>query len=140
MASDATRSVTIERTGPGRFVATNVRGGTVPIGSGDSAEFSPVELLLAAVAGCSGVDVDALTSRLAEPEGFTMTASADKLRDEQGNHLGPVRVSVSVTFPGGTDGDAARERLPEAVAMSRDRLCTVSRTVLLPTPVSYEVL
>lgn len=138
MANNATTSVTIERTGAGRFVATNARGGTVPIGSGEGEQFTPVELLLAAVAGCSGIDVDALTTRLAEPEGFTMTASAQKVRDEQGNHLGPVTVSVSVTFPGGEAGDAARARLPEAVALSRDRLCTVSRTVLLPTPVSFE--
>ncbi|AXH95259.1 OsmC family protein [Ornithinimicrobium avium] len=139
MAKDETRSVSIERTGQTRYVATNARGGTLPFGSGQSQEFTPVELLLAAVAGCSAIDVDVLTSRLAEPERFTMTAAAEKVRDEQGNHLGPVTVTVSVTFPEGQDGDAARERLPGAVAMSRDRLCTVSRTVALPTPVSYEV-
>lgn len=144
MTEDQTRSVSIERTGETRFVATNARGGRLPFGSGQSSgqseEFTPVELLLAAVAGCSAIDVDVLTSRLAQPERFTMTATADKVRDEQGNHLGPVTVMVSVTFPEGPDGDAARERLPGAVAMSRDRLCTVSRTVALPTPVSYEVL
>ncbi len=140
MAEDATRSVTVDRAGPARFVATNPRGGTISFGSGgDSSDFTPVELLLAGVAGCSGIDVDLLTSRLAEPESFTMTASADKLRDEQGNHLGPVTVTVSVTFPEGEAGDAARSRLPDAVARSRDRLCTVSRTVQLPTPVSYEI-
>lgn len=140
MPSDATRSVTVDRTGPTTFVATNARGGTITFGAGgESSDFTPVELLLAAVAGCSGIDVDLLTSRLAQPESFTLTASAEKLRDEQGNHLGPVTVGVDVTFPQGAAGDAARTRLPDAVAKSRDRLCTVSRTVLLPTPVSYEI-
>lgn len=139
MTDDATRSVTIERTGTTAFRATNVRGGTVPIGSGDSDDFTPVELLLAAVAGCSGIDVDMLTSRLAEPESFTVTASGDKVRDQDGNCLGPLTVTVSVSFPEGEKGDRARDRLPGAVAMSRDRLCTVSRTVALPTPVSFEI-
>jgi uncharacterized OsmC-like protein len=139
MADDALRSVTLTRTGPSTFVARNERGGELTLGSptDDSDHFSPVELLLAAVAGCSGIDVDMLTSRLSEPETFQVSAAAAKVRDEQGNHLGPVTVTVSVTFPPGEGGDAARERLPAAVDLSRDRLCTVSRTVLLPTPVSF---
>lgn len=141
MSSDATRSVSLTRTRPGTFVAENARGGTLPVtvGGTGSADFTPVELLLAGIAGCSAVDVDALTSRVAEPLQFTMTASGDKVRDEHGNHLGPVTVTVSVTFPEGEAGDSARERLPGAVALSRDRLCTVSRTVQLGTPVDYEL-
>jgi putative redox protein len=141
MTSDATRSVTLTRTGAGTFVATNARGGTLALCAGGSGatDFTPVELLLAGIAGCSGIDVDALTSRLAEPASFTMTASGDKLRDEHGNHLGPITVTVSVDFPEGDAGDRARDRLPDAVARSRDRLCTVSRTVQLSAPVSYEL-
>jgi putative redox protein len=141
MASDATRSVTLTRTGAGTFVAENARGGTIPMCAGGSgaSDFTPVELLLAGIAGCSGIDVDALTSRLAEPVSFTMTASGDKLRDEHGNHMGPITVTVSVDFPAGEGGDRARDRLPDAVARSRDRLCTVSRTVQLSAPVTYEL-
>ena len=40
-----------------------------------------------------------------------------------------------MTFPEGADGDRAREMLPKAIAMSHDRLCTVTRTVVLGTPV-----
>ena len=141
MADDAHRSVTLTRTGPSTFEARNVRGGTMPVGSGgeDPDLFSPVELLLVGIAGCSGIDVDLLTSRLAEPESFEVSASGDKVRDGDGNHMGPITVTVSVTFPAGEAGDAARDRLPDAVAKSRDRLCTVSRTVQLPTTVTYEL-
>ncbi|GAA1184345.1 OsmC family protein [Ornithinimicrobium humiphilum] len=141
MAGDATRSVSLTRTGAGTFLAENARGGTIPIGAGgsDAADFTPVELLLAAIAGCSAVDIDALTSRLAEPVTFSMSASGDKLSDEQGNHMGPITVTVSVTFPEGEGGDRARDRLPDVVTKSRDRLCTVSRTVQLPTEVHFEV-
>lgn len=135
------RSVTITRTGPGAYEATNGRGGSLTFGVGSSGtpDFTPVELLLAGIAGCSGIDIDLLTSRLAEPEAFALTAAGEKVRDEDGNHLGPITVTVSVAFPPGEDGDAARDRLPDAVAKSRDRLCTVSRTVQLGTPVTYEI-
>ncbi|ANS77779.1 hypothetical protein SGUI_0383 [Serinicoccus hydrothermalis] len=134
--------MSLTRTGPGHFEARNDRGGSIPVGNGageDGAAFTPVELLLVGVAGCSGIDIDLLTSRKAEPTSFEISAGADKVRDEEGNRLGPVTVTVQVTFPEGEAGDAARERLPEAVTMSRDRLCTVSRTVALPTPVDFEV-
>ena len=141
MADDTVRSVALTRTGPATFEATNARGGTLPVTSGGSgsSDFTPVELLLVGVAGCSGIDIDLLTSRLAEPDDFRIAASAEKVRDGEGNHLGPVTVTVEVTFPQGERGDAARERLPDAVAKSRDRLCTVSRTVQLPTPVDFEI-
>ena len=139
MGDDAVRSVSLTRTGPATFVAQNVRGGTIPVGAGAGGKsaFTPVELLLVGVAGCSGIDIDLLTSRLAEPTDLRIVAAGTKLRDADGNHLGPITVTVEVSFPAGEEGNAARERLPGAVAMSRDRLCTVSRTVQLATPVQF---
>ncbi|QGN57324.1 OsmC family protein [Nostocoides sp. HKS02] len=129
------RSVSMERVSKGVYEVTNVRGGTIRIGGGDGEEFTPVELLLTAIAGCSAVDVDFITSKRAEPESFVATASGEKLRDDAGNHLGDLQVRFSVTFPDGDAGDRAREMLPKAIAMSHDRLCTVSRTVELGTPI-----
>lgn len=139
MADDALRSVSLTRTGPGTFEAVNIRGGTLPVGSGGSTDFTPVELLLTGIAGCSGIDIDVLTARYAEPVTFEISASGDKVRDEDGNHMGPITVRVQATFPEGEEGDPGRERLPRAVELSRDRLCTVSRTVQLPTQVTFEI-
>ena len=36
-------------------------------------------------------------------------------------------------------GDRAREMLPKAIQMSEERLCTVSRTVALGTPIDAAV-
>jgi uncharacterized OsmC-like protein len=44
-----------------------------------------------------------------------------------------------VSFPEGAEGDAARAILPRAVKLSHDRLCTVSRTVEIGTPVKSTV-
>lgn len=134
--TDSTRSVTLRRTGFARFEATNATGATLPLGEGDDC-FSPVELLLAALAGCSAIDVDYITSRRAEPTDFEVTASGRKVTDPtEGNHLVDLLVRFAVEFPEGADGDAARERLPQAIRRSHDQLCTVARTVQRGTPVT----
>jgi uncharacterized OsmC-like protein len=130
------REVSLRRTGHGEFDITNARGGRLHIGTGESDDFTPVELLLAAIAGCSAVDVDFITGKRAEPESFDVVSSGEKLKDERGNHMGDLTVTFSVTFPEGEAGDRAREMLPKSIQMSHDRLCTVSRTVLLGTPIT----
>jgi uncharacterized OsmC-like protein len=64
----------------------------------------------------------------------------DKIRDsEQGNRMENLAVEFTVRFPEGEDGDKAREALPRSVKLSHDRLCTVSRTVEIGTPVTTTV-
>ena len=54
MSEDTARSVRIERTSVGRYVVHNVRGGSIPVAAGGAdATFTPVELLLAAIGGCT---------------------------------------------------------------------------------------
>src|SRR4051812_26992146 len=136
MADDTLRSVTLQRTSLGRYEICNARGGTMTVGVGDGSDFTPVELLLAALGGCTGADVDYITSKRAEPDSFFVHVIGAKVRDETGgNRLVNLAVELRVTFPDGTAGDAARKVLPRAARMSHDRLCTVSRTVELGTPV-----
>ena len=132
---DAGRRVTLSRTGPLTFRATNDRGATIALGNGSEALFSPVELLLVAIAGCTGMDVDAITGKRAEPEEFELVAQGRKIRDHDGNHLTDLAVDFSVEFPEGEAGDAARAVLETAIRRSHDRLCTVSRTVELASPI-----
>jgi putative redox protein len=134
------RSVALSRLGQGEYEVTNERGGSIRLGNGRTADFTPVELLLAALAGCSAVDVDVVTSRRADPLSFRAVASGEKTTDpDRGNHMTDLQVTFTVRFPDGPDGDRAREMLPRAVAMSHDRLCTVSRTVQLGTAVEMRV-
>jgi uncharacterized OsmC-like protein len=136
MSAPAARSVTLQRTSLGHYEVRNVRGGTLNVGNGDGNEFTPVELLLAALGSCTSADVDYIISKRADPESFTVDVTADKIRDEtSSNRLVNLAIALGVTFPEGTAGDAAREALPRAVKMSHDRLCTVSRTIELGTPI-----
>jgi len=131
------RSVTLTRTSHGEFDVTNARGGTIHIGTGESDDFTPVELLLTAIAGCSAVDVDFITAKRAEPTEFTVVSEGEKAKStERGNHMEDLEVTFRVRFPEGPEGDKAREMLPRAIAQSHDRLCTVSRTVQLGTPIT----
>jgi putative redox protein len=139
MTDDTLRAVDIERTGPGEYVVRNARGGTMTIGSGGSDAFTPVELLLAAIGCCTAIDVDLITTKRAEPDRFEVRVTGDKIRDEGGNRMTNLAVEFIVTFPEGAGGDAAREALPRSVRMSHDRLCTVSRTVELGTPVTTTI-
>lgn len=131
------RSIDLTRTETGRYLATNNRGTTLAIGHGQNDDFTPVELLLVALAGCAAVDVDLITGRRAQPTRFDVTATGDKVRDPSGGtRLDDLTVTFTVQFPDGPAGDAAREMLPTAIAMTADRLCTVARTVQRGTPVA----
>ena len=136
-ADETLRSIDVVRIGEHRYKATNGRGGVLPMGGGDDPDFTPVELLLAALAGCGAIDLDYLVGKRAPFETFAARAEGHKVRDEGGNHMTGLRITFDVTFPEGDGGDAAREALPRALQQITDRLCTVGRTVTLGDPVQY---
>ncbi len=140
MTSDsAHRGIRLERIENSRYTASNERGGQISMGTGQGTDFTPVELLLAAIGGCTAVDVDILTSRRAEPDTFEVLVDAEKVRDAAGNHLTDLLVTFRISFPDGEPGDKARALLPDAVRVSHDRLCTVGRTVELGAPIATRI-
>lgn len=136
MADQSHRRVTLERLDQGVYLARNPRGGELTFGSKAGESFTPVELLLAAIAGCSAVDVDVVTGRRSSAETFRARVEAQAVRDEGGNILRDIRLSFQITFPDDEAGDAARAVLPRALQTSHDRTCTVSRTIEAGTPVT----
>lgn len=137
MTDDPHRGVRVERTSTGHYRAVNVRGGEIAIGSGGDGEtdFTPVELLLAAIAACSAVDVDHVTARRSEPTEFVVESTGNKIRDDLGNRLTDLKLAFRLRFPDDDGGRQARDVAPRAIQQSHDRLCTVSRTVEAGTPV-----
>jgi uncharacterized OsmC-like protein len=135
------RHVTIKRVTTGTYTVTNDRGGEMRIGTsqGTGTDFTPVELLLAALGGCTAADVDYVTSRRAEPDEFTVEVDGEKVRDADGNRLTDLAITFHVTFPATAQGDAARAILPDIVGKSHDRLCSVGRTVELGTPIATRI-
>ncbi|MQW75209.1 OsmC family peroxiredoxin [Nocardioides sp. dk4132] len=136
--SDSThRSIELARDGDLHFVATNRRGGTLAIGSGEDDDFTPVELLLAALAACGAIDLESVTGKRAPFSAFAARGEGHKIRDEQGSRMVDLAVTFDVAFPEGEDGDRARAVLQRTVRQVQDRLCTVGRTVSVGDPVDY---
>lgn len=139
MTGDVERSIEISRLSKGRYEAVNSRGGRLQVSSDRDETFTPVELLLVAIAGCSAADVDFIVSKRSEPSRFEVRMSGDKIRDEHGNHLTNLELCFDVAFPEDEAGTAAASVLASAVKASHDRLCTVSRTVELASPVEVRM-
>lgn len=139
MSEESLRSVSVTRVKKGVYEARNPQGVTLTFGN-EPGLFSSVELLLTAIAGCSGTDVDFITSKRAEPSSFELHVSGHKIRDEKGNNrVDDITLRFDISFPEGEEGDAARAVLERAVQQSHDRLCSVSRTVELGTPIAVEI-
>jgi len=140
MSDDNLRTVDITRLEKGLYEATNTHGVKLVFGHDNTQNFSAVELLLAAIAGCSGTDVDFITSKRSEPASFDVHISGRKTRDEAGkNHVADIQGTFDVTFPEGEAGDAARGVLERSVKQSHERLCSVSQTVMRGTPVEVRI-
>ncbi|MGH3365141.1 MAG: OsmC family protein [Nocardioidaceae bacterium] len=140
MNDENVRTVDITRISKGLYEATNRHGVKMVFGHDNTENFSAVELLLTAIAGCSGTDVDFITSKRSEPSSFKLHVSGDKVRDETGkNHVTNISVTFDITFPEGEEGDAARSVLERSVHQSHDRLCSVSQTVERGTPIKVEI-
>ncbi|WP_068115092.1 OsmC family protein [Nocardioides dokdonensis] len=136
---DTLRSIDLVKIGPERFKATNGRGGVLPIGSGSDPDFTPVELLLAALAGCGAIDLTLITGKRAEATGFSAHAEGHKIRDEAGSRMTGMSITFDIDFPEGEAGDAARAVVPRTMKQIEDRLCTVGRTVIVGDQVRYRV-
>jgi uncharacterized OsmC-like protein len=81
------------------------------------------------------MDVDAITVKRSEPSRFLVHCSGHYTKDKDGNRLADIDVDFDVEFPDTEGGRAAAGVLETAIRKSHDRLCTVTRTVELPTPV-----
>ena len=141
METQSARRIAVTRLAAGRFLASNGRGGSVVMSSSSTggSDLTPVELLLAALGGCTAMDVDAVTSRRAEPLLFEVIVEADKIRDESGNRLTDIVERFRVAFPDTAGGAQATDLVPGLVDKSHDRLCTVGRTVQVGASITTHI-
>ena len=118
-------NVEVRRVGQHSFVASNGRGAEVRIGRKDQdGFFSPVELLLAAAAGCAAVTAETLITRRVDGP---LTARADDVRVADEHEL--TTVPVSLDYDLSALDEAQRAELETVVRRAVDQLCTVTRTV-----------
>ncbi|QFZ24056.1 OsmC family peroxiredoxin [Saccharothrix syringae] len=122
----------MRRVGEHDFVAENGRGASVRVGrKGAEGAFTPVELLLAAAAGCAAVTAETLVTRRV---GEGLAARADDVRPEGAHELHEVPVTLDYDVSALDEGQ--RAALEAAVRRAVEQLCTVTRTLKQapPTP------
>ncbi|MEV4319626.1 OsmC family protein [Actinocrispum sp. NPDC049592] len=129
--------VRIRRDAPARFTAINGRGAEIRIGrSQDGADFSPVELLMAALGACAGLSADHVISRrIGEDAPIDVVVEADK--DLDADRVTAVRTRFELDL--GTLSPADQETLVKLVNRAVERTCTVSRSVEPGTPVELSI-
>ncbi|MCF2706705.1 NAD(P)H-dependent oxidoreductase [Arcanobacterium haemolyticum] len=128
--------IDLERLGLKHYKATNDSGASIEFGSGEGL-LNPVELLLAAVAGCASIDVDVVTSRRTEPAVFKVRSEGDRLDEGGAARLENVEATFDVEFPDSPEGQKAEGMVERLLRLAHDRDCTVSRTVENPTHVRF---
>ena len=119
-------TIDVDRTGRHEFVARNDRGAEVRIGrTGQAGSFNPVELLLAAAAGCVAVTAEELVLRRAGE--ISLRATATDIRPSGAHQLDGVDVALDVDLSA-LDTEA-QEEVRAIVQRAVDALCTVTRTL-----------
>lgn len=129
------RALWAERQGGPEYIAYNGRGAQVRLGRGDAdGVFSPGELLKIALAACNALSADhVLRSRLGEDFPAVVGVSSTGVEGE--NRYGSMDVELVLDMSGLEED--RRAKLPERVARTAERQCTVGRT--LKAGATYEM-
>ncbi|MFC0581420.1 OsmC family protein [Micrococcoides hystricis] len=134
-----TYGIEMTRLAENHYVATNEAGAKIEFGRGEGL-LSPVEVLLAAIAGCSSIDVDVVTARRSEATKFVVKAEGDRVNEDGASRLSAVRLEFDIEFPHDEAGQKAADMIQRVVQLSHDKHCTVARTVEHQTQVDFTVV
>lgn len=103
-------------------------------GGGEDKGSRPKELMLAALAGCSGMDVVSILKKMrVEFTGLNIRVEANVTEDHP-KHYDKMHVIYEFTGP-----DLQMDQLKKAVELSQDRYCGVSFVYKKAMEVTYEI-
>jgi len=106
----------VHRSATGHAVVTD----TPAAGGGSDTAATPMELVLVALAGCTGVDVASILASMRQPlRAFTIETEFERAADHP-------RVYTRIVLRYRLQGDLDPARVERAVALSRDKYCSVS--------------
>jgi putative redox protein len=101
---------------------------------GDDSALTPKHLLLAAICGCTAMDVVALLKKLRQPpESLSIEADAPMTEGSHPHVFSQVRLTFKLTGP----LDASKA--VEAVRLSQTKYCGVSAMVAKAVPILYTI-
>jgi putative redox protein len=121
--SDEWREITAEWAGEGQsgFWGRNEAGGVVQMMTvNDQPGLSPMELVLAAVAGCTGVDI----VNILEKKRQNLDKLEVKVRGKRASDTPKIYTDIEITYH--VWGDVQPNALAQAIQLSEEKYCTVS--------------
>jgi len=106
----------------------------LPAVGGNDEGSRPKELMLAAAAGCTGMDVVSILKKMrSEPEAINIRVEAE-VTEEHPKHYSSMHIIYEFT---GKDLDV--EKLEKAVKLSQEQYCGVSAVYRKAMPITYEI-
>lgn len=124
-----------------RFTATNEENNTVnmdasPSIGGEGAGFRPMEILLAGLGGCSGIDVvNILQKKKQAFDKFEVEINGHRDANEVPSLFKDIEVEFRIE-----GNDIQNEKIISAVQLSMDKYCSVAKTLEKTATIRYTIL
>ena len=100
---------------------------------GENTGARPTELLLNAVAGCTGIDIiSILTKMRLEPTSFKMEVHGDRA-DDHPKKFTDIHIHYAL------EGDLPEDKVVRAISLSKDKYCSVSHSLSANLTASYSI-
>lgn len=114
-------TVTTRWEGDLRFAATNAAQGEIKMGSGEPDRLSPMELLLAGLAGCSAVDVVMILQK----KRVALQRFEVEVRGERREEHPRVYTHIHMVYRFWADGLRSKD-VEQAIRLSHEKYCSAS--------------
>ena len=121
------------------FEATNEAGKTLsmdagPAIGGHGQGFSPMQTVLAAIGGCSGIDlISILKKQKQEIESFEMTVDGEREKDAVPAPFTAIHIVYHIK------GKVDKDKAQRAADLSIEKYCSVSKMLEKSAKITYEV-
>ena len=100
---------------------------------GQNSGARPTELLLHAVAGCTGMDIISILKKMRlDPSSFHMEVKGDRAEDHPKRFTD---IHIHYAF----EGDLPEDKVIRAIQLSKDQYCSVSHSLNATITVSYSI-
>ena len=100
---------------------------------GENKGARPTELLLNAVAGCTGIDIISILDKMRlSPNSFTMDVSGERADDHPKKFTS---IHIHYVF----EGELPEEKVVRAIRLSKDKYCSVSHSLNAEITASYSI-
>lgn len=131
--SENWREINTEWKGEGTFISHNADGGTVQMGTlNGQPGVGPMQLLLAAIAGCTGGDIASILVKKRQP----LVDLKIRVRGKMADTYPKIYTDIEVFFL--IWGDVEPQAVEQAIQLSEEKYCSVGAMLRESAKVTYE--